>query len=162
MRHGKDIPFDLKDVRTVFYDLHDPDKLEAAQEELELKVAAIEASTEPVRNPITVTRNVTLLQQSEDPEHQAAGAVLAAVSDLRDEMRSLLRRTERSARGAVLPPEEARAALSDLLADESTYSLEAITARVNAPPSWIRRRIKTMVERGDLFEVDGGFSTIPF
>lgn len=90
MVHGETLPFDLKDVRTVFYDLHDPDKLEGAQKELGQKVDAIEASPTDVRNPITVARNATLLKQSEDPEIQAAGTVLAAVNELRDEMRSFM------------------------------------------------------------------------
>lgn len=89
MTHGQPIPFDVKDVRTVFYDLHDPDRLEAAQDDLRQKVEGIEQSPVDVRNPITVARNVTLLQQSDDPKVQAAGAVLEAIADLRDEMRKM-------------------------------------------------------------------------
>lgn len=89
MTHGRELPFDTKDVRTVFYDLHDPDKLEEAQEELEQKVQAMEDNAGEVRNPITVVRDVTLLQQSDNPDIQAAGAVLEAIGDLRDEVRRL-------------------------------------------------------------------------
>src|SRR4051794_3578774 len=87
--YGVGIPFDVKDVRTVFYDLHDPDKLELAQEDLAQKVRAIEANPKDVRNPITVARDVSLLQQSDDPNVQATGELLAVVSDLRDAARAL-------------------------------------------------------------------------
>jgi len=86
MTFGQEIPFDLKDVRTVFYDLNDPDKLEDAQRDLALKVNAIEANPGEIRNPITAARNVTLLQQSDDPEVRASGEILWAINDLRDEV----------------------------------------------------------------------------
>jgi hypothetical protein len=91
MTIGQPMPFDLKDVRTVFYDLNDPDKLEAAQQDLDLKAKAIEANPGEIRNPITAARNVTLLQQSEDPEVQVVGEMLSAISDLRDEVRAAVR-----------------------------------------------------------------------
>ena len=96
MTHGESIPFDIKDVRTVFYDLHDPDLLEAAQAELQQKVRAIELNPSDVRNPITVARNVALLQQSDDPQEQTAGAILEAINDVRDEMRALKQRPRAS------------------------------------------------------------------
>jgi hypothetical protein len=89
MASGETIPFDLKDVRTVFYDLHDPDALERAQEELAQKARAIEENPGDVRNPITVARDVSLLQQSDDPDVQVAGAVLEGLNELRDEVRRL-------------------------------------------------------------------------
>jgi hypothetical protein len=91
MTFGEEIPFDLKDVRTVFYELSDPDKLANAQQELAQKIKAIESNTGEIRNPITVARNVTLLQQSDDPEVQATGEILSAISDLRDELRAVVR-----------------------------------------------------------------------
>lgn len=92
MTFGQEIPFDLKDVRTVFYDLNDPDKLEDAQRDLALKVKAIEANPGEIRNPITAARNVTLLQKSDDPDVRAAGEMLSAINDLREEVRAATRR----------------------------------------------------------------------
>ena len=92
MTFGETIPFDIKDVRTVFYDLQDPDRLELAQQDLRQKVIAIEQNPGDVRNPITVARNVTLLQQSDDPADHDAGAVLAALNDVRDDIRALAMR----------------------------------------------------------------------
>jgi hypothetical protein len=76
MAAGQDIPFDVKDVRTVFYDLHDPDKLELAQRDLTEKVRAIEANPTEIRNPITVASDLSVLRRSDDPEARVAGALL--------------------------------------------------------------------------------------
>lgn len=87
---GVQIPFDVANVRAVKYSLDDPDRLEEAQEELEQKVAAIESSGwTAAPNPITSVRDVSILQQSEEPATRQAGDVLAAVHELRDEVQTL-------------------------------------------------------------------------
>lgn len=86
---GEEIPFDLKDVRTVFFALDDPDRLEEAQRELGEKVAALEGSVEDRSNPVAAVRDLRLLQASDSPETREIGQVLAAVSDIRDEVRGL-------------------------------------------------------------------------
>ena len=170
MTFEENIPFDLKDVRTVFYDLHDPAKLEAAQEELRLKAKAIEDSTQPIRNPITVARNVTLLQQSDDPETQAAGAVLEAVNDLRDEMR-VLRYESLGSRHVVSAPEISLPdgiSLPDAIVmlferQPGEYTLAEIADKLAVSKTLARRRIQQLVEEGRLFEVGPGkFRTTPF
>ena len=90
---GESIPFDIANMRAVSYALDDPDLLEQAQQELDRKAAAIEASDgEAALNPITVARNVALLRGSDEPEARVAGDVLSALNDLRDDVRSLSRR----------------------------------------------------------------------
>jgi hypothetical protein len=158
MTHGQTIPFDLKDVRTVFYDLHDPDKLEAAQHELRLKVEAIENNPEDVRNPITVARNVTLLQQSDDPAAQEAGAMLAAIADLRDEVRRLAKQApdSRSSRARRNEPAAANHIL-DLLERASTpMTTEEIREyldhehNMTGPLLTLRTILNGMVDRGEI------------
>lgn len=95
IRDGTPLPFDIKDVRTVFYDLHDPDKLDDARDDLRKKVKALEkADPERLSNPITAARDIALLKKSTDPDKQTAGVVLAAIDDLGRELR----------RGADRPP----------------------------------------------------------
>ncbi len=138
MTTGQEIPFDVKDVRTVFYDLHDPDKLEEAQRNLEKAVRAIEASPgdEVVRNPITVVRNALVLQQSDDPRAQDIGTVLLALNDLRDEIRGLSRRSL-----ASLREDELHA----LLARGSDLSRK--TRPVNFPPNAATKTMELLRER---------------
>jgi hypothetical protein len=90
---GEEIPFDVANMRAVPYALDDPDALEAAQEELARKVKSIEeADWVAAPNPISAAREVSLLQSSEQPEARAAGDILSAVGELRDEVRALSRR----------------------------------------------------------------------
>lgn len=165
MTFGQDIPFDLKDVRTVFYDLHDPDRLEAAQEELKQKVAAIESNPSELRNPITVARNVTLLQQSDDPEAQQTGAVLSLLSDLRDEVRVLARRVaanEAAGRSRYAPRTVAEKRIAEMLSGPGQFTTKEVADRAEAPASWVERRLNEMRAEGTIFDVDGKWSSIPF
>ena len=86
---GEAIPFDIANMRAIQYALDDPDVLEHAQEELERKVIAIEDKDgEAALNPITAARDVALLRGSDEPELRHAGDILAAVNDLRDDLRA--------------------------------------------------------------------------
>lgn len=142
MTHGTSIPFDLKDVRTVFYDLHDPDALEAAQQELAQKARAIEQSPDDVRNPITVARNVSLLQRSDDPELQVAGEVLSAIGDLRDEMRAMngtRRRTTAADAAEAARISKMLGSVLNLFAFESgEFTAIEVADRIHAPHAWTR------------------------
>ncbi len=94
---GQEIPFDVANMRAVPYALDDPDALEAAQGELERKVRAIEESGwKAAPNPISAALDVWLLQESEQPEAREMGDILAAVGELRDEVRALARRVPSS------------------------------------------------------------------
>ncbi len=145
MTAGESIPFDVKDVRTVFYDLHDPDKLEAAQFDLAQKVRAVEKQPTDVRNPISVARNVTLLRQSDDPEAQAAGDVLAAINDLRDELRGLKQPVRSERRTASRSGRAIDTAVQDLFipfeADEVIIRTAADVAREVDIPENVARML---------------------
>lgn len=100
---GVEIPFDVSNMRAVQYSLTDPDRLEEAQQELNEKTAAIEGSGwKAAANPITAARDVAVLLQSNEPEVREHGEVLAAVSDLKEEIQQLNRRVARlSGKGAM-------------------------------------------------------------
>ncbi|HEX7292125.1 MAG TPA: hypothetical protein VF250_13460 [Conexibacter sp.] len=165
MTFGEDIPFDLKDVRTVFYDLHDPDKLETAQEELEQKVRAIEENSAEVRNPITVARNVTLLQQSDDPEQQATGALLSTINEMRDEMRLLARSVSSgssSRRDGFVPATVARKRIRTLFEGDGKFTTDEVIDHAEAPPRWVETRLQQMLDQGTIFRIDGKWTSVPF
>jgi DNA-binding transcriptional ArsR family regulator len=131
---GEQIPFDVSNMRAIQYALDDPDVLEEAQDELDRKVAAIETSDgEAALNPITVARDVALLRGSDNPKQREAGDILAAVSDLKDELRSLGRRVS----DGGTPGVHAERALSD----------ERITA------TRIRRAVATVTKGGSTVPV---------
>ncbi len=168
MTVGESIPFDVKDVRTVFYDLHDPDKLEAAQQELGQKVDAIEANPNDIRNPITVARNATLLQQSDDPDIQAAGAVLSAVNELRDEMRNMfLHREATDGHGVRASSElDALRLIRELFmtSGNRSFTTEEVIQHAGSPPGWTQRRLQRLAAdpNEEIFAVNGKWSSVPF
>jgi hypothetical protein len=169
MTKAQTIPFDVKDVRTVFYDLTDPDALEEAQAELADKVDAVEKGA-PVRNPITVARNVTLFQRSDDPDKQELGDILEVLTDMREEMRSLGRRVdraERTARRTPAPP-IARQRIEKLLeASPDNLSVDDVIVRADLagmPPKWVHDYLEELVaSRRGVYRVDGDkYSSVPF
>lgn len=159
MTFGNTIPFDLKDVRTVFYDLRDPDKLEAAQDDLRMKVEAIEKGG-PIRNPITVARDVTLFQRSDDPEVQAQGALLEAMGDLRNEVRALARIADQH------ESPKAQRWLEQQILDEvkkRDLSPEELVAMGLGSSSAIASALKRLETRAELFPLASGkWSEVPF
>jgi hypothetical protein len=158
---GEDIPFDVANMRAVPYALDDPDALEEAQEELARKVDAIEkADWIAASNPISVAREVSLLQGSEQPEARAAGDILAAVGELKDEVRALSRRVP-AAEAKRPAPSVPRFSIKDhvirYLADSGPSSTREVTEAVPAAPSSIRRALQQLMQEDLVSRTDSGW-----
>jgi len=157
---GEEIPFDIANMRAVSYALDDPDALEEAQEELGRKVKAIEeADWVAAPNPISAAREVSLLQGSEQPEARAAGDILAAVGELRDEVRGLTRRIPSAAPASPLRERVARYLIKDGGAQSSPALAKALEADRRAIVIALRKLEREgRVEKGDA----GWVATVPF
>jgi hypothetical protein len=87
---GQEIPFDLKDVRTVHYSRRRVEDMRKAVKELRNYVKAVEKE-DPVSNPVTAARGIQKLKETADP-------ALKLVQDLfesqRAEMAQMARRIE--------------------------------------------------------------------
>jgi hypothetical protein len=162
---GQEIPFDVANMRAVPYALDDPDALEVAQAELDRKVMAIEENDwKAAPNPISAARDVWLLQESEQPELREAGALLAAMGEVRDEVRALGRRVppaEESpgfrVRGPLL-----RALVSEV-SENDPIAEGALMARFpEVSTGEFVRAIQKLLNDKQLHVVDGKLSTIPF
>jgi hypothetical protein len=158
---GQEIPFDIANMRAVQYALDDPDLLEAAQEELARKVKAIEDNDwKAAPNPISIARDVWLLQESEQPEIREAGDILAAVGELRDEFRLLNRRGNQV---SAAPPLVTQSLVNSVralepISFEDLHSLFPIFS-----DSELKRELDQLVKQKDLWLIDGGkYATIPF
>jgi len=166
---GQEIPFDVANMRAVPYALDDPDALEVAQRELQRKVQAIEENEwKAAPNPISAARDVWLLQESEQPEARETGNILAAVGELRDEVRSLGRRV---AQTDGSPPVEVggyltgafRHAVVNAVAKNEPLSEEELATRfpyLSQGELWLA--VKTLLDEKEIYRVDGKLCTIPF
>jgi DNA-binding transcriptional ArsR family regulator len=177
---GEQIPFDVSNMRAIQYALDDPDVLEEAQDELDRKVTAIETSDgEAALNPITVARDVAFLRGSDNPKQREAGDILAAVSDLRDEVRSLSRRvsdggtpgthSERVSADERIRATRIRRAVAavtkggsnvpvgivELLLGDGLLSAREVADHLMYSQSTVSRHLRTL-EEGAITERDGG------
>lgn len=83
MKKGERIPFDVAGTRTIHVDHHDLDSVESAKNEIVDQVKALERDSSDIETPISVSLDLQLLRQSENPEERSLADLVAAVSDLR-------------------------------------------------------------------------------
>jgi hypothetical protein len=94
IRKGEQIPFDVAGTRTIHLDHRDLDSVEAAKGEIASQIRAVENDATKVESPISVSLDLQLLRQSDNPEQRSLGDVLSAVTELRSTMTSLEKRFE--------------------------------------------------------------------
>jgi hypothetical protein len=157
---GQEIPFDIANMRAVQYALDDPDLLETAQGELARKVKAIEDNDwQAAPNPISVARDVWLLQESEQPEIRAAGDILAAVGELRDELRL---QSKRGSQIPAAPTLVTQSLVNRVRANEPISFDELHLFFPIFSESELKRELNQLLKQKDLWLVDGKYATIPF
>jgi len=83
IKRGEQIPFDVAPMRTVQVDVHDLDSVEEAKAEIEHQIEAVENDPAAVDTPISVSLDLQLLRQSEDPEDRSLADLLVTVSEMR-------------------------------------------------------------------------------
>jgi hypothetical protein len=155
---GEDIPFDVSNMRAVPYALDDPDALEEAQEELRRKVKSIEeADWVAAPNPISAAREVSLLQRSEQPEARAAGDILAAVGELRDEVRGLSRRVSSSERSSEeVSSQSLKGAIIRYLTANGPSTAREVAEGLATSPGVTRWMLSKLKEEGRATRLDSG------
>lgn len=85
---GQDIPFDVTVMRTIFYDMTDPFKIEVKKKELEKQVDAV-ASGDPLETPISNAVEIKQRRTSGDKTESALASLQEEIGDLRSEVRML-------------------------------------------------------------------------
>lgn len=80
---GESIPFDVAGLRTIQLDHTDLDSVEAAKQELEKHVRALEADKANTGSPISDVIKIQALRRSDDPNRQFQAEVLSGINDLR-------------------------------------------------------------------------------
>jgi len=92
--------FDLKDMRIVRYDLHDPDKLEEAQKALADFARFARDNSHRVRTPLSDAKPFVQIAGSADPVAQSNLEVMEQLRALRSDVRSMGRAPAAPARAS--------------------------------------------------------------
>jgi hypothetical protein len=95
-RSADKVPFDVKDMRVVRYDLNDPDELEASQDILKKYAAYAIANPNKLETPLTSAGRFHAVDASTDPVAESNRQVLEAIEELAGSVRRALRTGQRS------------------------------------------------------------------
>jgi hypothetical protein len=85
-RAGERLPFDVKDIRTISYDLTDPDRLDAAREQLLQSVRYTLEHPDRIATPLSGAGRLIGIQASNNPIAESQADMAAAVDNLRSQL----------------------------------------------------------------------------
>jgi hypothetical protein len=87
---GQRIPFDVAGTRTVHVDHKDLDSVSSAKEEIVRQIKQLEADPDDLETPISISRDLQILKQSDNPRDRGIADLLSAISEMRAETSKLL------------------------------------------------------------------------
>jgi hypothetical protein len=88
----EELPFDVKDMRTIKYDISDPDELEKSQRLLRDYAAAAQRDGVALVTPLSAAQRFVSVSTSADPIAESNVQVLEALESLADDVRRISRR----------------------------------------------------------------------
>ena len=94
IKRGEQIPFDVAGTRTIHVDHHDLDNVEEAKKEIIAQVHSLEKDPSRLETPISVSLDLQLLKQSDNPEQRSLADVLSVISELRSSVANVEKRLE--------------------------------------------------------------------
>ena len=94
IKRGEQIPFDVAGTRTIHVDHHDLDNVEEAKKEIIAQVHSLEKDPSRLETPISVSLDLQLLKQSDNPEQRSLADVLSVISELRSSVANMEKRLE--------------------------------------------------------------------
>ena len=80
--NGQTIPFDVSGIRTVFFDLQDPDSIAEAKDEIARQVEALERDSSNLQTPISIPLELQRIRQSGDVDTPGFREILPVISDI--------------------------------------------------------------------------------
>lgn len=83
IKKGEQIPFDVAGTRTIHVDHHDLDSVEETKKEIVKQIKAVEKDASDIDTPISVSLDLQILRQSENPEQRSLADLVSAISELR-------------------------------------------------------------------------------
>ena len=106
IKKGEQIPFDVAGTRTIHVDHRDLDSVEEAKAEIVAQIQSLEADSSTLETPISVSLDLQLLKQSDNPEQRSLADVLSVISELRTTIGGLEKRMENPE--SLVPPQYLR------------------------------------------------------
>ncbi|PMQ02716.1 hypothetical protein DyAD56_22840 [Dyella sp. AD56] len=94
IKKGEQIPFDVAGTRTIHVDHRDLDSVEEAKREIGSQIRALENDSSKLETPISVSLDLQMLRQSDNPEQRSLADVLSAVTELRSSVSGIEKRLE--------------------------------------------------------------------
>ena len=79
---GETIPFDVSGIRTVFFDLQDPDSVADAKDEIARQVETLERDSSNLQTPISVPLELQRIRQSGGSDTPGFQEILSVISDI--------------------------------------------------------------------------------
>ena len=111
IKKGEQIPFDVAGTRTIHVDHQDLDSVEEAKTEIVAQIRSLETDSSTLETPISVSLDLQLLRQSDNPEQRSLADVLSVISELRTTLAGVEKRLESPE--ALFPVEYLRLVLGE-------------------------------------------------
>ena len=92
IKRGEQIPFDVAGTRTIHVDHHDLDSVEEAKRDIADQIRSLEKDPTKLETPISVSLDLQLLKQSDNPEQRSLADLLSVISEMRSSLASLEKR----------------------------------------------------------------------
>jgi hypothetical protein len=99
---GQDIPFDVGQMRTVYFNLADPDELEDARNELVKHVDALQNVSE-IETPVKASLRLKQALESSDPATAGNAEILAALQAMRHDIERVRTNQGRYSNSSFVP-----------------------------------------------------------
>ena len=90
-RKSDKIPFDIKDMRIITYDITDPDEIEAAKTSITRSADYARKNPDKLETPLTASEKFSSVTGSTDPVAESNVRVMEAIEELTSEVKKALR-----------------------------------------------------------------------
>lgn len=97
IRTGEQIPFDVAGTRTIRVDHQDLESVEEARNEITRQVKSLDDDSSSLETPISVSLDLQLLRQSEDPKERSFADLRSELAEIRRSVSSLENRMTKQA-----------------------------------------------------------------
>lgn len=82
IKKGERIPFDVAGTRTINVDHHDLDSVGEAKSEIVNQIKSLEQNSNNIETPISMSLDLQILRQSDDPERRSLADIVSAIGEL--------------------------------------------------------------------------------